>query len=354
MIYTKDKMSLIEITKSNIYLLEHFLENTIPTTFRYFNNKTAEQIIKNHYITILYIENEKPIGYAHIDYDIINNKYWFGICVLSDYCGKGIGTKLIKKILTTFNSSDIDTLYLTVDKINTIAYNLYLKNGFKLERETDNISIMRLIKSNILYLPVSFGEAVDKLTILDIKMNKINDSRKYDVEIEYNKLKNELKSIITPIMFYYNALKMINLAIWEDQDTFRYSSDEIEKTQICKKIIEDNDARFRIKNKINYILQSHLKEQKGYNPKVFTINYSDNKEYFIDLNTLIKYHSIFNDKVIINCNNNLIDTLQEYYKYDPSIEIICNTNVNITSDYINSLKQQVHNKKFYSFIQGLN
>jgi ribosomal protein S18 acetylase RimI-like enzyme len=343
-------MSIVEITDPNNNYLIDFLKNDFPITFRYFNNKTSEQIIKNHYKTLLYLENEKSVGYAHIDYDIINNKYWFGICVLSGYYGKGIGTKLITKILEYFKDSDIETLHLTVDKSNIIAYNMYIKHGFKLQRETDNIYIMSLVKSNILYLPVSFGEAIDKLTILDIKINKITDSRKYDVEIEYNKLQYELKHIVKSIDFYYNALKMINLEIWEDQDIFRYTSNETEKTQLCKKIIEDNDARFRIKNKINYILNSHLKEQKGYNPKIFNIDYSNNTNNLKLFNSIIKYHSIFNDKVIISCDISLVQTLRKYYNYDSSIEIIPNLIIEPSLEYIAKLENMIHNKNFFNFI----
>ena len=184
-------------------------------------------------------------------------------------------------------------------------------------------------------------------------MKKITDSRKIDVEIEYKKLQYELKSIVESIKFYYDALKMINLEIWDDQDKFRYSSDENEKSHICKKIIEDNDARFRIKNKINHILHSHLKEQKGYNPKVFTINYVDNKEHIKILNSIIKYQSIFNDKIIINCNSTMIPTLQKYYNYDTSIEISSNPNTYIPDDYIDTLKSQIHNIMFYNFIEDI-
>ena len=42
--------------------------------------------------------------------------------------------------------------------------------------------------TDILYLPVSLGEAIDKLTILDIKLDKINDNRKNDVQKEYDLL----------------------------------------------------------------------------------------------------------------------------------------------------------------------
>ncbi len=228
-------MSIIEISNNNIKYLDTFLKNEFPSTFRYFNNKTSYDIIKNHYTTIMYLDNDMPIGYAHIDYDIVNNKYWFGICVISSHYRKGIGSKLITKIIEYFKNSHIDTLYLTVDKSNDVAYNMYIKNGFKVERETPHIYIMSLSKSNLLYLPVSFGEAIDKLTILDIKMNKLNDSRRIDVEKEFNILLENLKGIIEQIQFYYNALKQINLQIWEDQDLFRYSVDENQKTIICKK-----------------------------------------------------------------------------------------------------------------------
>jgi hypothetical protein len=44
--------------------------------------------------------------------------------------------------------------------------------------------------NNILYLPVSLGEAIDKLTILNIKYDKIQDKRREEVKIEYDMLYN--------------------------------------------------------------------------------------------------------------------------------------------------------------------
>lgn len=43
---------------------------------------------------------------------------------------------------------------------------------------------MNLLKHNVVHIPVSFGEAVDKHTILDIKLSKIADKRRNDIEIE--------------------------------------------------------------------------------------------------------------------------------------------------------------------------
>lgn len=102
--------------------------------------------------------------------------------------------------------------------------------------------------SNIINLPVSLGEALDKLTILDIKMMKITDSRLDDVKKEYSLLYEKLKDHIDQYKFYYNTLKQINLSIWEMQDDFRYNNGD--KTTLCFKIIEDNDRRFRVKKKL--------------------------------------------------------------------------------------------------------
>jgi GNAT superfamily N-acetyltransferase len=344
-------MTIIEINTTNISYLNTFLCNDLSPSFRYFNNKAAEQIIENHYKTLLFIENDIPKGYAHIDYDIINDKYWFGICVAPSYYRQGIGQKLIDKTLEYFKESIIDLLNLTVDKSNTIAYNLYIKNGFVVQRETPSLYIMSLTKSNILYLPVSYGEAIDKLTILDIKLNKITDTRRHDIEKEFNVLYNQLKNIIKSIQFYYEALKQINLQIWEDQDRFRYSTDELEKNTLCKKIIEDNDARFRIKNKINNMLSSFLKEQKGYKFKISVIPYSSNTAHHKFLNNLIKYQLFFNDKVIIKCNKSIISHVTDLFNNDKSIEIDQSLDESPTNDDIMALNQMINNKSFFKFIE---
>ena len=69
-------------------------------------------------------------------------------------------------------------------------------------------------------LPVSIGEALDKLTILDIKLEKISDERKKDVKKEYDILYDSLKSYITKFSYHYNHLKQSNLAIWETQENY--------------------------------------------------------------------------------------------------------------------------------------
>ena len=67
-------------------------------------------------------------------------------------------------------------------------------------------------------LEVSLGEALDKLTILDIKCDKIKDERKIDCQKEYDLLYSELKDYVKEFSYHYRILKKINLTIWNLQD----------------------------------------------------------------------------------------------------------------------------------------
>ena len=100
---------------------------------------------------------------------------------------------------------------------------------------------------NEIELPVSLGEVLDKLTILDIKLEKIKDNRKLDVQKEYDILYDKLKLYIKTFEFYYKILKKVNLDIWEMQDDFRYNNGD--KVKLCLKIIEDNDSDSELKRK---------------------------------------------------------------------------------------------------------
>jgi GNAT superfamily N-acetyltransferase len=134
--------NFIEITEDNIEILDNFIiKNTLPSTFRYFNKRKSD-VIKNHIITILLMNDDIIIGYAHIDYE---NKYWFGICVLDDYKNKGYGTQLIKYIFNHEKIKKLNEIYLTVDKINNIAIHLYLKFNFTIIDEKDTLYFMKRI-----------------------------------------------------------------------------------------------------------------------------------------------------------------------------------------------------------------
>ena len=115
-----------------------------------------------------------------------------------------------------------------------------------------------------LILPVSLGEGLDKLSILDIKISKIKDERKENCLKEYNELYEILKQYIDSLSYHYRILKEINLTIWNLQENIH---NDTNLTKTYGEVLKENDRRFRMKKKINNIMNSSLKEEKGYNFK---------------------------------------------------------------------------------------
>jgi hypothetical protein len=193
----------------------------------------------------------------------------------------------------------------------------------------------------LLYLPVSLGEAIDKLTILDIKLSKINDYRKNDVKNEYELLYDKLKEFVIKYNNLYETMKKVNLLIWNMMDILRDGdANEIEYLKTFKECIEFNDIRFRVKNKINSISESFLKEQKSYkiNRLVVVINKDlNNSETFLNI---VKYFSFIYDEIIIESSFNL-SYLSEFFYYD--VTILFKTN-NEFVDYKN--KFIIENKEY--------
>ena len=171
--------------------------------------------------------------------------------------------------------------------------------------------------NNSVTLPVSLGEALDKLTILDIKLHKINDDRRNDVQVEYTMLKEKLTSELKECSYYYSILKEINLSIWDMQDDFRDKKGDL--NALCIKIIEENDRRFRVKKKINDLVNSSLKEQKGYaRTKAIIITHIGNGDH-LTCNGLVRYYSTKYDNITVFCKQQNLHNLEEFYEDDKSI-----------------------------------
>ena len=172
------------------------------------------------------------------------------------------------------------------------------------------------MSSEIIYLPVSLGEAIDKLTILDIKLLKIKDNRRDAVQIEYDMLYDKLKIFINIYPELYKQMRHVNLLIWDMMDRLRDGQlDDNSYFIECKRCVEYNDIRFRIKNKINDKSRSNLKEQKGYCINKIEINIQDGVSDELLIKP-IKYLSLVKDMVII-CSNNM--TIKEKFLGDSNI-----------------------------------
>lgn len=164
---------------------------------------------------------------------------------------------------------------------------------------------------NLTYLPVSMGEAIDKLTILDIKLDKIKDQRRNDVKKEYDMLYEKLSVFIQTYQSLYKQMKHINLLIWDMMDKLRDGKlDDHSYFIECKRCVEYNDIRFRVKNKINDKAKSSLKEQKGYLVNKLQININDDVDISLILKP-IKYLSMVKDIVFLNTNNATLKSILE-------------------------------------------
>jgi len=171
----------------------------------------------------------------------------------------------------------------------------------------------------IIYLPISLGEAIDKLTILDVKLENIVDSRRDNVKREYDLLYEKLEKYIIKYNDMYQIMKKVNLLIWDMMDKLRdgeLSNEEYFK--VCKECVEYNDVRFRVKNKINHICESYLKEEKGYKINKLVVLINQDIQNDLTIQNIIKYFSFVYDEINIMSNFEL-NYLKKYFLYDNSI-----------------------------------
>ena len=119
---------------------------------------------------------------------------------------------------------------------------------------------------------ISAGELIDKITILEIKKEKINDSDKLkNIEKELIALNSTFKSSTfdsSKIKTLIDRLKFINLKLWDIENGKRLAeknSDFGEKfIELARSVYKVNDERSKIKLEINNILGSNIKEVKSY------------------------------------------------------------------------------------------
>ena len=172
-------------------------------------------------------------------------------------------------------------------------------------------------------LPVSLGEALDKLTILDIKLQKIQDAtRRQDVQKEYDVLMNSLGSYVAAYPYHYRILKEINLAIWEIQDVFHVADYKNPNgTQLYEQILLENDRRFRVKAKINALANSALREQKGYAKKrAFVYTHLGLGDMYWT-NGAVRYLATAYDEVHVVCKKKYASNAAAMYADDSTIKL---------------------------------
>ena len=119
---------------------------------------------------------------------------------------------------------------------------------------------------------ISAGELFDKITILEIKREKISNKEKLsDIKKELLSLNQTVKKFVpnqNSISKYISDLKNINLKLWDIEDRKRAAEknkDFGEKfIELARNVYKFNDKRAKIKLIINTSLGSNIKEVKSY------------------------------------------------------------------------------------------
>ena len=129
-----------------------------------------------------------------------------------------------------------------------------------------------VIKSKKILSEISAGELLDKISILEIKLEKVKDKNNLDeIKKEYNiliKIKNSSIEFTDKIKNLFKAIKEVNIDLWEIEDKIRIceKNKDFGKNfiDLARQVYFNNDKRAKIKSEINEILGSNIKEVKQY------------------------------------------------------------------------------------------
>ena len=120
-------------------------------------------------------------------------------------------------------------------------------------------------------IEISNGELIDKLTILEIKLNYITAlTQKDNIKKEYTYLKEKSQTLILNPTIYnlYRQLQKVNLKLWKIEDSIRLKEKlnefDNEFINLARSVYKTNDERANIKKQINQITISTFIEEKSY------------------------------------------------------------------------------------------
>ncbi len=117
---------------------------------------------------------------------------------------------------------------------------------------------------NVIYVPISYGELIDKITMPEIKLEIIenNDNIQKELLLLQDVYENiEWKESITEKR---DQLLNINKELWNVEDLLREETERDKIIDLAKSIQRLNDARFFIKREINIVMESDIIEEKSF------------------------------------------------------------------------------------------
>lgn len=120
-------------------------------------------------------------------------------------------------------------------------------------------------------VPVSWGELIDKMTILEIKQERIAaPEAKANVEREYRLLREAAAPVEERegVAVLRAELKAVNEALWEIEDEIRAKEAQADFGEafirLARSVYRKNDERAALKRRLNLLLNSELVEEKSY------------------------------------------------------------------------------------------
>jgi hypothetical protein len=126
--------------------------------------------------------------------------------------------------------------------------------------------------ADVIKVPVSFGEVLDKITILEIKSERIKDDAKLkNVKLELNELNATWTNAVSDqsaIAQLRQQLKAVNEELWVIEDDIR--DQEADQNfgarfiELARAVYVTNDKRASLKKDINLALGSRFVEEKSY------------------------------------------------------------------------------------------
>ena len=129
-----------------------------------------------------------------------------------------------------------------------------------------------VIKSKKILSEISAGELLDKISILEIKLEKIKDKAdQEEINKEYKILKevqNSSLEMTEKLKTLLKEIKEVNLNLWNIEDKLRICEKNKDFGQtfieLARSVYLNNDKRSKIKLEINNILDSNIREIKQY------------------------------------------------------------------------------------------
>ena len=124
-------------------------------------------------------------------------------------------------------------------------------------------------KKKIINVPISVGELIDKITILEIKKNKLKNLKLKNIlkELTFLRAVLEKNSISIPDEIYFQ-LKSINLKLWDIEDKIRIKEKnkefDNEFIELARSVYLNNDRRSATKKELNIMFNSEIIEEKSY------------------------------------------------------------------------------------------